>query len=65
MPFLCKSQRGKKDVNSLHLSCEPSDFLRLPLITLAIASGSVRLGTAVSSRTTELFVAFGGSEINV
>ena len=42
-----------------------SDFLRLPLITLAIASGSVRLGTAVSSRTTELFVAFGGSEINV
>ena len=42
-----------------------SDCLRLSLITLGIAISLVRLGTAVSSRTTELFVAFGGSEINV
>ena len=42
-----------------------SDCLRLSLIALSIGSSLVRLGTAVSSRTTEFFVAFGGSEINV
>ena len=55
MPFFCKSQRGENDVNSLTLS----------LIALSIASSLVRLGTAVSSHTTEFFVAFRGSEINV
>ena len=42
-----------------------SDCLTLSLIALSIASSLVRLGTAVSSHTTEFFVAFRGSEINV